>query len=84
MDKSKIRKDSPSKSASVKSEKSSTIKKISERKNVDQSAKKFAIISPDSIASVAESIGIADLSEEVCLGLAEDVSYKLREMAHVS
>lgn len=84
MDKSKIRKDSPSKSAGVKSEKSSTIKKNSERKNVDQSAKKFAIISPDSIASVAESIGIADLSEEVCLGLAEDVSYKLREMAHVS
>lgn len=84
MDKSKIRKDSPSKSASVKSEKSSTTKKNLERKNSEQSIRKFAIISTDSVASVAESIGIADLSDEVCLGLAEDVSYKLREMAHVS
>lgn len=84
MDKPKIRKDSPSKSASVKSEKSSTIKKNSERNNGDQNVKKFAVISQNSIASVAESIGIADLSEEVCAGLAEDVSYKLREMVHVS
>lgn len=84
MDKPKIRKDSPTKSASIKSEKANTIKKSSERKNVDQSVKKYAIVTPESVAIVGESIGLSDLSEEALVGLAEDVSYKLREVAHVS
>ncbi|KAG8283021.1 Transcription initiation factor TFIID [Homalodisca vitripennis] len=84
MDRTKIKKDTPTKSTSIKTEKLIYDKKITDKKDGDQNAKKYLVISPDSISSMAETIGIADLSEEVCSALAEDVSYKLREIIHVS
>uniref|UniRef100_A0A1B6JKD8 TATA box binding protein associated factor (TAF) histone-like fold domain-containing protein n=2 Tax=Homalodisca liturata TaxID=320908 RepID=A0A1B6JKD8_9HEMI len=82
MDRTKIKKETPTKSTSIKTEKLIYDKKITDKKDGDQNAKKYLVISPDSISSMAETIGIADLPEEVCSALAEDVSYKLREIIH--
>jgi hypothetical protein len=46
--------------------------------------KKFVQISPDTVLHLAESVGIANLSPAVARGLAEDASYRCRELASVS
>ncbi|XP_077286957.1 uncharacterized protein LOC143911788 [Arctopsyche grandis] len=43
---------------------------------------KFAGISPESIQCISEQISIEQVSEEACSVLAEDVSYKLRQLIH--
>ncbi|KAG8234189.1 hypothetical protein J437_LFUL007349, partial [Ladona fulva] len=44
--------------------------------------RRYAHISADSITTAADSIGISNLSEDVPKRLADDVSYKLREIIH--
>lgn len=44
---------------------------------------KFAGISPESIQCMSEQISIEHLTEEACSILAEDVSYKLRQLINV-
>ena len=46
--------------------------------------KKFVQVSPDTVGHLAESVGIANLSPAVARALAEDVSYRCRELASVS
>lgn len=84
MEKTKNKKDSPAK-FDVKADKTNNIKKaVPDKKNGDQTVKRYAVISPDSISLIADSAGITDLTEEAIAGLAEDVSYRIREVVHVS
>lgn len=84
MEKTKNKKDSPAK-FDVKADKTNNIKKtVTDKKNGDQALKRYAVISPDSISLIADSAGITDLTEEAIAGLAEDVSYRIREVVHVS
>lgn len=48
--------------------------------------KKFVQLSPDTVSMLAESIGISGngISSGVSRALAEDVSYRCRELANVS
>lgn len=46
--------------------------------------KKFVVLSTDSVKTVAESVGIGSLSEEIAGMLAEDVCYRLREITQVT
>ncbi|XP_033626108.1 TAF6-like RNA polymerase II p300/CBP-associated factor-associated factor 65 kDa subunit 6L [Asterias rubens] len=46
--------------------------------------KKFVVLSTDSVKTVAESVGIGSLSEEIAGMLAEDVCYRLREITQAS
>ena len=48
--------------------------------------KKFVQLAPDTVSMLAESIGISanGLSSSVSRALAEDVSYRCRELANVS
>lgn len=45
---------------------------------------KFSVISSDSVRIYAESIGLTQLSEDVVQGLAEDVTYRIREIVSKS
>jgi len=47
-------------------------------------SRKYAQIPCDSIAVTAEANGISVLGEDIGRQLAEDVSYRLREVIHVS
>lgn len=82
MDKVKSKKDVSSKNSSSKSDKTQPSKKAEKRS--EPSTKRYAIVSPESIAIIGEEIGISELPDDVCCGLAEDVSYKLREVVNVS
>lgn len=86
MEKVKVKKESPSKQTNVKSDKANAKKNVDTGKKVEdpQNIRHYAVISPESIKVMAESTGICDLSEEVSASLAEDISYKLREVVHVS
>ena len=44
---------------------------------------KFSVIPNSSVALYAESLGHANLSEEIVSSLSEDVTYRLREVIHV-
>uniref|UniRef100_A0A1B6M5F7 TATA box binding protein associated factor (TAF) histone-like fold domain-containing protein n=1 Tax=Graphocephala atropunctata TaxID=36148 RepID=A0A1B6M5F7_9HEMI len=78
MDKTKIKKEVPTKSTNVKTEKLAFDKKL--MNDGDQNVQKYFIISPDSIISMADTVGISGMSDEVCSALAEDATYKLREI----
>jgi hypothetical protein len=67
---------------SGKSDKLQSHKKKPEKKSGE--SRKYAQISYDSISVAAESNGISALSEDIRKQLAEDVSYRLREVIHVS
>ena len=59
-----------------------------EGNNLDQSInnedeKKFIQISPESIELIAETIGYSNISSSVSKSLAEDTSYRLRELIQV-
>lgn len=43
----------------------------------------MSLIATDSLKAIAESVGIADLSDDVAKHLAPDVEYRLREIAQV-
>ena len=45
--------------------------------------RRYAILSKETIRMHSESVGITDLSEEVTDLLAEDVSYRLRDVIQV-
>jgi len=47
-----------------------------------QSSPKFAVIPNSSVTLYAESLGHANLSEEIVSSLSEDVTYRLREVIH--
>lgn len=44
----------------------------------------MSLIAPDSLKAIAESVGIADFSDDAAKLLAPDVEYRLREIAQVS
>jgi hypothetical protein len=67
---------------SGKSDKLQSHKKKTEKKSGE--SRKYAQISYDSISAAAEANGISALSEDIRKQLAEDVSYRLREVIHVS
>ncbi|XP_022913309.1 uncharacterized protein [Onthophagus taurus] len=52
--------------------------------NKDGTVRKYAGIGPESILTYSEQAGFEHLSEDVCYGLAEDISYKLRYVIHDS
>ena len=41
---------------------------------------KYAVFAPSSVQAYAESVGVYDLAEDVINSLAEDASYRVREM----
>ncbi|XP_046401069.1 TAF6-like RNA polymerase II p300/CBP-associated factor-associated factor 65 kDa subunit 6L [Ischnura elegans] len=59
--------------------------KLSHRKKEEKKpgeGRRYAQISVDSVNAAADSIGISSLSEEAAKRLADDVSYRLREVIH--
>jgi hypothetical protein len=52
--------------------------------NKNKEDKKFVQISPDTVCHLAESVGVANLNASVARALAEDASYRCRELASVS
>jgi hypothetical protein len=73
--------ESPNK-MSGKSDKLQSHKKKTEKKSGE--SRKYAQISYDSISFAAEANGLIALSDDIINELAEDVSYRLREVIHVS
>lgn len=59
-------------------------KKNSERKSTEDWNRKYGLIFPQSIKSMAESVGIGVISDDVASSLSEDVSYRLRSIIQVS
>ena len=45
--------------------------------------KKYVQLSPDSVLHLAESVGLSNLNPSVARALAEDASYRCRELASV-
>jgi len=45
--------------------------------------RRYVIVSKDTVRRHAESVGVSDLSEEILDALAEDVSYRVREVVQV-
>ncbi|XP_071450392.1 TAF6-like RNA polymerase II p300/CBP-associated factor-associated factor 65 kDa subunit 6L [Hetaerina americana] len=59
--------------------------RLSHRKKEEKKAydgRRYAQISSDSVNAAADSVGISSLSEESSKRLADDVSYRLREIIH--
>ena len=50
-------------------------------RNIDE--RRYVHLSPDTINNVSEGLGINNLSSAVAKELAEDVTYRLREIADV-
>ena len=48
-----------------------------------QPAAKFSLIPQSSVALYAESLGHANLGEDIIANLSEDVTYRLREVINV-
>jgi len=46
--------------------------------------RRYVIVSKETVRQHAESVGVADLSDEILEALAEDVSYRVREVIQVS
>ena len=66
---------------SGKSDKLKSHKKKTENKSGE--SRKYGQIPYDSVVTAAETNGITGLQEDVAKQLAEDVSYRLREIIHV-
>jgi len=45
--------------------------------------RRYVIVSKETVRHCAESVGVADLSDEILEALAEDVSYRVREVVQV-
>jgi len=45
--------------------------------------RRYVIVSKETVRQHAESVGIAELSDEILGALAEDVSYRVREVIQV-
>ena len=45
--------------------------------------RRYVIVSKETVREHAESVGIAELSDEILEALAEDVSYRVREVVQV-
>ena len=45
--------------------------------------RRYVIVSKETVRQHAESVGIAELSDEILEALAEDVSYRVREVVQV-
>jgi len=45
--------------------------------------RRYVIVSKDTVRQHAESVGIAELSDEILEALAEDVSYRVRDVIQV-
>jgi len=45
--------------------------------------RRYVIVSKETVRQCAESVGIAELSDEILEALAEDVSYRVREVVQV-
>ena len=64
--------------------KQSDTKMAEERRLVSSDEKKYAILTKESIKTMAEAAGHADIPETVTGSLGEDVSYRLREITQVN
>ena len=45
--------------------------------------RRYVIVSKETVRQHAESVGIAEISDEILEALAEDVSYRVREVIQV-
>jgi len=45
--------------------------------------RRYVIVSKETVRQHAESVGISELSDEILEALAEDVSYRVREVVQV-
>jgi len=45
--------------------------------------RRYVIVSKETVRQHAESVGITELSDEILEALAEDVSYRVREVVQV-
>ena len=43
----------------------------------------MSLLPADSIKAMAEFVGIANLKQEVCIAIAQDVEYRLRDVIQV-
>lgn len=43
----------------------------------------MSLLPPDSIKSMAEFVGIANLKQDVCIAIAQDIEYRLRDIIQV-
>jgi len=78
------KKESRSSSREASSSKKSESSKDKDEKHGNVRSRHYAYISTETITKIAESIGIASLHDDIAVNLAEDVSYKLQEIIHVS
>ncbi|XP_075219177.1 uncharacterized protein LOC142323443 isoform X2 [Lycorma delicatula] len=82
MEKVSVKSEGGSRSTENKESRHDSVKRSSERRPTDSNTRKFAILSSECVSKIADSIGISDLPDDVLSGLAEDTSYKLREVIH--
>jgi len=59
-------------------------KKQRPNKSADDEKNQFIQISSESIEVIADSIGYSDIGKPISTSLAEDLSYRLRELLQVS
>ena len=52
--------------------------------NFNKSPKNYALLSTNWISSIGEELGMQQLPDPLLKKLAEDASYRLREILHVS
>ncbi len=46
--------------------------------------KKYVQMSPDTVKAIGESVNISNVGVGVCRALSEDVSFRVRQLAHIS
>ena len=51
--------------------------------NSKKDDKKYVQMSPDTVSMLAESVGISGIGSNVCRALAEDASYRCRELSQI-
>lgn len=52
--------------------------------NGTNSTRKYAVLSTDWVSAIGEELGVNPMPETLLRKLAEDTSYRLREILHVS
>ncbi|KAF6214610.1 hypothetical protein GE061_009353 [Apolygus lucorum] len=76
--------DNPSQSADIRASSSTISTPMEGAEPVEGGSSHSSTFCPESIAIKASSIGIDDLSNDVCLHVAEELSYKMRELIYTS
>ena len=83
----KVKKEKISKNSHDKKSKTDVSKKRKngeKKKNLmDEGTRKFGYISANSVITMAEAAGFTNIQEDVAKNLAEDVTYRLRDVIQV-